>query len=107
MEYPRLIEQGAHNYIQEALKICHGNRVQIYSYALNIGVLVLFLAIAGATLYYCYKRKLTPYEKRQKMLKDQDYVLSKIRYYQAEKANLSSAFMERLAGSENKGNQFR
>lgn len=100
MEYPRLIEQGAHNYIQEALKICHNNRIQIYSYALNIGVLVIFLAIAGTTLYYCYKRKPTPYELRQKMLKDQDYVLSKIRYYQAEKANLSSAFMERLAGKE-------
>jgi hypothetical protein len=100
MEYPRLIEQGAHNYLQEALKICHGNRVQIYSYALNIGVFMLFLAIAGLTLYYCYKRKLTPHELRQKTLKDQDYVLSKIRHYQAEKANLSSAFMERLQNAK-------
>jgi hypothetical protein len=31
------------------------------------------------------------------MLKDQEYVLSKIRFYQAEKSNLSSTFLEKIA----------
>jgi hypothetical protein len=31
------------------------------------------------------------------MLKDQEYVLSKIRFYQAEKSNLSSTFLDKIA----------
>jgi len=87
MEFPRLIEQGAQHYLHETLSMCHNNRLRIYSYALNIGVLVLFVAIVTAALYFCYKRKPTPYEQRQKMMRDQEIILSKIRYYQAEQKN--------------------
>lgn len=88
MEFPRLIEQGTQSYLQHTLSICHENRVRIYSIALNIAVLVLFVLIVGAALYICYKRKPTPYEARQKMLRDQEIILSKIRYYQGEQKNL-------------------
>jgi hypothetical protein len=53
-------------------------------------VLVLLVVGIALTLYYCYKRKPSPWELRQKMLKDQDYILSKIRFYQAEQRNLMS-----------------
>jgi len=97
MDYPRLIELGTHNYLLDALSICHRNRLRIYHFALNIGVLVMFCLITGSILYYCYKKKPSAYELKRKMLKDQEYVLSKIRFYQAEKSNLSSTFLEKMA----------
>jgi hypothetical protein len=83
--YPRLIENSAKNYLFQTLQKCHTNRVSIYYYALNFGVLFLFLGAIGLILYYCSKQKLSEYEKQQKMMKDQSYVLSKIRYYQEDK----------------------
>ena len=83
--HPRLIENSAKNYLFQTLQKCHTNRVSIYYYALNFGVLLLFVGVVGAILYYCSKKKLTDYEKQQKIMKDQAYVLSKIRYYQEDK----------------------
>lgn len=88
MEFPRLIEQGTQHYLQHTLSVCHENRVRIYSIALNVTVFLLFVSIVSAALYICYKRKPTPYEANQKMLRDQEIILSKIRYYQAEQKNL-------------------
>jgi hypothetical protein len=102
MEYPNLIDSRVMYYMQDTLQMCHNNRVRIYSIALNIGVLILFVVITFITLYYCYKQKPTPYELKKKMLKDQDYVLSKIRHYQAEKLKLSEAFQrDLLQGNRN------
>ena len=97
MDYPRLIELGTHNYLLDALSICHRNRLRIYHFALNIGILIMFCLITGSILYYCYKKKPSPYELKRRMLKDQEYVLSKIRFYQAEKSNLSSTFLDKIA----------
>jgi hypothetical protein len=88
MEYPKLIDHSARNYMQNALHACHENRVKIYYYALNIGVFIVFVSIVALVLYYCYRNKPTAYERHQKMMRDQEYVLSKIRYYQAEQKNL-------------------
>lgn len=85
MENPRLIENSAKNYLFQTLQKCHNNRISIYYYLLNFGVLFLFVGIICLILYYCSKKKLSDYEKQQKMLKDQQYILSKIRYYQEDK----------------------
>ena len=97
MDYPRLIELGTHNYLLDALSICHLNRLRIYHFGLNIGILIMFCLITGSILYYCYKKKPSAYELKRRMLKDQEYVLSKIRFYQAEKSNLSSTFLDKIA----------
>lgn len=60
MDHPRLIETGIGNYMHDALNTCHSNRVRIYSIALNVGVLLLFIAVVCLTLYYCYRKKPTP-----------------------------------------------
>lgn len=91
MDHPKLIEHGARNYIHNALEMCHSNRVKVYSMSLNIGVLIFFTAIVALSLYFSYKRKPTEAEMRHKMIKDQEMVLSKIRYYQAEQKNLMSS----------------
>lgn len=90
MEQPRLIESGAHNYMTQILQNCHSNRVSIYLYVLNIGVFIGFIIVVGLVLYYCHKNKLTPEEAYQKEMREQDYILSKIRYYKEQQRNIQS-----------------
>ena len=87
---PRLIETGAVYYMSNVLNSCHSNRVNIYLYALNIGVLIIFLFVVGLILYYCHKNKLTPEENYQKQLKEQEYIMSKIRYYKDHQMSIAS-----------------
>ena len=87
---PRLIEQGAHSYMSGILHKCHDNRVNIYLYALNTGILLLFIGITCLILYYCHKTKTTPEENRQKLLKEQEYILSKIRFYKEHQRSIAS-----------------
>jgi hypothetical protein len=79
---PHLVETTAHNYLLSALNKCHTNRVTIYYYVFNIGIFVLFVLVFGGVLYYCSKGKLSDEEKYRKMMKDQEYIVSKIRFYQ-------------------------
>jgi len=78
---PKLIETSYKSYIIDTLKRCHENRIEIYSIGLNLFVFLFFAIIVSITLYVCYKKKLTPYEKEEKIKRDQEYVLSKIKYY--------------------------
>jgi len=82
---PKLVEPGAKYFLYNTLNQCHSNRVNIYSWVLNISVFLIFVGIFGAALYYCRKRKLTPEQEYQKMMKEQAYILSKIRFYQNER----------------------
>lgn len=84
MDSPNLIETNAKNYLFNTLKKCHENRIVIYYYILNIGVFLLFVGITSYVLYYCYNNKISDYEKEQKMIKEQQYIMSKIRFYQEE-----------------------
>jgi len=88
--FPRLIEQGAHSYMSNVLNKCHNNRVNIYLYALNTGVLIAFIVITCLILYYCHKTKTTPEENRDKMIKEQEYIMSKIRYYKNHQRSIES-----------------
>jgi hypothetical protein len=69
----------------QTLQKCHSNRTTIYYYALNVGVLVAFIGLVGLVLYNAYKNKLSPYEQHEKMIRDQEYVLSKIRWFQEDR----------------------
>ena len=101
---PILIEHGARSYMSDILNRCHSNRVNIYLYALNIGVFVFFVVIIFLVLYYCYKNKLTPEEEYQKKIKDQEYVLSKIRFYKEHQRNISSkSFITELPMLDGRG----
>jgi hypothetical protein len=91
---PRLIEPTAQYFLYNTLQSCHQHRTRIYTYVLNIGITILFLGIGGLVLYYCNQQKISDEEKYHKTLKDQQYIMSKIRYYQdelaASKTKLSS-----------------
>ena len=87
---PNLIEPTIKYYIDNTLQSCHSNRTKIYYYVLNISVLIIFCCVVGLTLYYCSSQKKTPYEIKQKMTKDQSYILYKIRYYQDEQKKMTT-----------------
>jgi len=91
MNTPNLTESVFGDFMLNNLKTCHENRVKIYSVALNVGLLLLFIIIVGTVLYYRYKNQLTPYEKKQKLYKDQQFILDKIRYYQVQQKNLMTS----------------
>lgn len=84
-ENPKLIDTTFQNYMFHTLKNCHQYKLNVYSWSINIIVFVLFVLITGLVLYNCHKKKLSPEEQKQKMIRDQEYVLSKIRYYQNER----------------------
>lgn len=79
---PRLIDSSTRVFTQYALQKCHDNRVALFSIIINVAVLVVFVLIFGLALYFCRKRKMTPEEQYSKMMKDQEYILAKIRFYQ-------------------------
>jgi heme exporter protein D len=82
MEYPRLIEPSVKNYLYNTLQKCHDTKELFYTWVFNISVLAVFVLVVGSLLYYCRKRKLTPYEESEKQRREQDYILAKIRQYQ-------------------------
>ena len=96
MNYPQLIELTVKDSIYGALQTCHNNRIIIYNYIYNFIVFAFFILIFGGGLYYCYKQKPTEYELHKKMLKDQQYILSKIRHYQHEKHNQTTSNITNL-----------
>ena len=93
---PQLVDSSAKHFLYNTLEKCHYNRVKIYTIALNIIVFVCFVSIFGLTLYYCYKKKPSEEEAQQKLLRDQKYILSKIRYYQGENFNRKTSDITQL-----------
>lgn len=83
MEYPNLIEPNVRNYIFETLQKCKDKKDLMYSWMFNAVVCIVFFLTVSIVLYYCRKRKLTPYEQSVKMRKEQEYIVSKIRQYQS------------------------
>lgn len=82
---PKLIEDTAKNYLYATLQKVHYTRVRYYNIVYNVGVFLAFVAVVGGILYYLYRTKKTPVQNYNKLLRDQEYVLSKIRYYQEQK----------------------
>ena len=79
---PRLIDNSAKYYLYNTLSLCHETRIKYHSIILNVLVFVVFASIAGGVLYFCYKRKPSIEQSRKQMEQDQQFILSKIRYYQ-------------------------
>ena len=85
---PKLIENNTYQFLNQSLQECHIKRHVIYSYILNIAVFLLLSIGLYLVLYYSYKNKLTPQQREIKKLKEQDYILTKIRQYQEDQKNI-------------------
>ncbi len=62
----------------------------------NITVFLLFVLVSGASLYYLYKRKPSEYDKHRKMIEDQKYIMSKIRFYQGNNLHTKATNLTQL-----------
>jgi hypothetical protein len=82
MNTPKLIETNVKNYLYFSLQKCHQTRVKIYSIVLNIVVFAVFVVIFGTTLFFCWKKKPNKIDLERKRVKEQELILSKIRYFQ-------------------------
>lgn len=80
-----LVEQGVRSYLQSSLNHCHHYRVHLYSITFNLVVFILFVSVFGMALWYSYHKKLSPHDQYKQQIRDQEYVLSKIRYVQSQK----------------------
>lgn len=83
MEYPRLVESNIRGYLYNTLHKCHEYKTSLYVWTFNVGIFLGFCTVLGLILYFRRRSKFVPdYEKEAQMLRDQNYVLSKIRDYQ-------------------------
>ncbi len=76
---PSLVEPDVKYFIENSLKKAHEYRMNTYSFFFNFGVLAIFTLVFGGFLWYRYKNKPSPYEIQQKLKRDQERGLSKIR----------------------------
>lgn len=83
--YPKLIENGARMHLIEGLINVHNKKMVLNSIILNVVVFVIFTSIFGMVLYLSRKNKLSPYDQNLKDMKEQEYILTKIRHYQNQK----------------------
>ena len=86
-----LVDGPAKEYLMGTLHNCHDIRVRYYSVMLNMGVFLGFVFIVVSILYYCYLTKTSTKETSYKIMKDQDYILSKIRFYQDQQRRITES----------------
>lgn len=82
---PSLVEPTAKYFISDALKKTHEYKMKTYSMILNVVVGTLFFLVFGGFLYYKYRSKPSPEEQYNKMMRDQQIIMSKIHSYQDDK----------------------
>jgi len=96
---PRLIDSSATHYLDSALKKSHQIRVKYHRIIFNGGLVLVVFFLFGAFLYYRYTTRPTAAEANYKLVKDQEFVLSKIRHFQEQNQRIKES--SRLAeGSE-------
>jgi len=79
---PKLVEPGVKYFLNETLKQTHEFRLKHQTTFLNIGLLILFIAILGIILFVKYKGRLSSVEREKKEQEKKQYILSKIKKLQ-------------------------
>ena len=102
-EKPRLTEPGIKYFLNETLKQCHVYKSNYNNILINIVLLVGFLLILGAILFYKYKGRLTQVEKDRKTREKQEYILTRIKHLQENKRR---AHQELITGLPNWDNEY-
>ena len=78
---PTLVEDGVKNFMNTTLNNCYQKKIELYSWVINISCFIMFFLLLVSILYLFKKPTLTPYETNEKMQREQEYVVSKIRDY--------------------------
>ena len=85
MDTPKLIEHQAGHYMCQTLKHCHDKRIITYSLIFNVTIVLVFGIVTGLILYLLYKQKKTPDQQKENILRDQKYILEKIKSLKEQK----------------------
>jgi len=101
MNNPNLIEPGIKSFHDNLLKKCQNKKEYIYNITFNVVLTLLFILALYFILKYKYKGKLTLMEKHIKTRKESEYVLSKIRQLQLEKAKQKNMITDLPSFEEN------
>ena len=81
IDRPKLIEPGVKYFFKGILKECHNYKQTNYNLFYNIFLFIVFFSILGIILFNRYKGNKTKEEIYQKNLKDKQYIMSKLVYY--------------------------
>lgn len=89
---PHLIDSGAQHYLKHTLQKCYEFRCTYYATLFNVAVFTVFVVVSSMILYYCYltKRQNHVYNQGYKHLRDEEYILSKIKFYQNEQKRIEA-----------------
>jgi hypothetical protein len=77
-----LVEPEVRHIIQTKLLECHQVRVGYYSKIFNIALLITMVLGIAVFIYIKWKYKPTEEEKQARMKREQEYILSQIKFYQ-------------------------
>lgn len=80
-EVPKLIAPNVNFFFKNILRNCNKIKNNNYNFFLNIGLFILFLFILIIILFSKYKGGKNAIEKYQKNIKDKEYIMSKLVYY--------------------------
>ena len=88
-----LTEPGVRDYVLRSLQKCKEFKMDYYTKVMNISLFALFVVVAACILYYKYKGKKTPEERRTKKEADRLYILAKIKHVQLAKQKESNMIL--------------
>jgi hypothetical protein len=80
-EKPKLVDNGVKYFFKEVLKGCHNYKQNNYNTFFNVSMFLLFVIVLASILYMRYKGNSTSKEYYEKSMKDKDYIMSKLIYY--------------------------
>jgi hypothetical protein len=80
-EKPKLVDNGVKYFFKEVLKGCHKYKQNNYNTFFNISMFLLFILVLASILYMRYKGNKSSKEYYEKSMKDKDYIMSKLIYY--------------------------
>ena len=88
---PSLVDPTTKYFISNQLRECHAYKKSMYIWIVNALVMLGFVGIMGAVLYYKYTTRLTPEERQAKMIHDRQMILNRIHTFQDEKRRMQVA----------------
>ena len=84
-----LVEPEVRNIIQNKLQECHQVRLGFYSRIFNITLFITMVLGIALFIYIKWKYRPTEAEKQAKMKREQEYILSQIKFYK-EQQNINT-----------------
>ena len=91
-----LVEPGVSYSFMKSLKQCHEIKLNYRSILFNIVLLGAFILFTSGFLYYKYRTRLTPKDKKKKQEEDRLYILGRLKSLQLEKHHAVNGLITNL-----------